>query len=131
MLPVKDQQTALEEFRSLPPIAPRELVGLWKEHGIPTGHPFDGVLENLSWFGKRFTPDMRVDACCFDRGTEGWLPLIRSGSRFGWRCVFLKLAGCASRETCFPICSAGCGRRVRSLPRRQWCLARRERGHGL
>jgi hypothetical protein len=44
MLPVKDQQTALEEFRSLPPIAPRELVALWKGHGIPTGHPFDGVL---------------------------------------------------------------------------------------
>lgn len=68
MLPVKDQQTALEEFRSLPPIAPRELVGLWKEHGIPTGHPFDGVLENLSWFGKRFTPDMRVDALLFRSG---------------------------------------------------------------
>lgn len=82
MLPVKDQQTALEEFRSLPPIAPRELVGLWKEHGIPTGHPFDGVLENLSWFGKRFTPDMRVDALLFRSGDRRlvavdpkWIPL--------------------------------------------------------
>ncbi|KKA11301.1 hypothetical protein VP03_24735 [Sinorhizobium meliloti] len=82
MLPVKDQQTALEEFRSLPPIAPRELVGLWKGHGIPTGHPFDGVLENLSWFGKRFTPDMRVDALLFRSGDRRlvaidpkWIPL--------------------------------------------------------
>lgn len=68
--------------RSLPPIAPRELVGLWKGHGIPTGHPFDGVLENLSWFGKRFTPDMRVDALPFRSGDRRlvaidpkWIPL--------------------------------------------------------
>lgn len=82
MLPVKDQQTALEEFRSLQPIAPREMVGLWKGHGIPTGHPFDGVLENLGWFGKRFTPDMRADALLFRSGDRRlvavdpkWIPL--------------------------------------------------------
>jgi hypothetical protein len=82
MLPVKDQQTALEEFGSLPPIARRELVGLWKGHGIPTGHPFDGVLENLGWFGKRFTPDMRADALLFRSGDQRlvaidpkWIPL--------------------------------------------------------
>ncbi len=79
---MKDQQTALEVFRSLPPIAPRELVGLWKGHGIPTRHPFDGVLENLGWFGKRFTPDMRADALLFRSGDQTlvavdpkWIPL--------------------------------------------------------
>ncbi|APG87422.1 DUF4334 domain-containing protein [Sinorhizobium americanum] len=82
MLPVKNQQTALEEFRSMPPIAPREMVGLWKGHGIPTGHPFDGVLENLGWFGKRFTPEMRADALLFRSGDRRlvavdpkWIPL--------------------------------------------------------
>lgn len=82
MLSVKDQQTVLEEFRSLPPITPRELVGLWKGHGIPTGHPFDGVLENLGWFGKRFTPDMRADPLLFRSGDRRlvavdpkWIPL--------------------------------------------------------
>lgn len=75
-------QTALEEFRSLPPVAPRELVGLWKGHGIPTGHPLDGVLENLGWFGKRFTSDMRADALLFLSGESRlvaldakWIPL--------------------------------------------------------
>jgi hypothetical protein len=62
---MKGQQTALEEFQNLPPIAPREHVGLWKGRGIPSGHPFDSVLENLGWFGKRFTPDMRADALLF------------------------------------------------------------------
>ncbi|WP_341488002.1 DUF4334 domain-containing protein [Pararhizobium sp. A13] len=58
-------QKALEEFQSLPPIEPREMIGLWTGRGIPSGHPFDGVLENLGWFGKRFTPDMRADALLF------------------------------------------------------------------
>lgn len=81
MLPVKDQQTALEVFRSLPPVETRQLVGLWKGHGIPTGHPFDGVLESLGWFGKRFTPDMRADALLFRSGDRlvavdpKWIPL--------------------------------------------------------
>jgi len=44
--PVRDQQIELEEFRRLPPVEPREMVGLWKGRGIPAGHPFDGVLEN-------------------------------------------------------------------------------------
>jgi hypothetical protein len=72
---VREQQTALEAFRSLPPIKPRE-------KGIPTGHPFDGVLENLGWFGKRFTPDMRADALLFRLGERrldaidpAWIPL--------------------------------------------------------
>ncbi|MGZ2461753.1 DUF4334 domain-containing protein [Rhizobium anhuiense] len=79
---MREQQTTLEAFRSLPPVEPRDLVGLWKGRGIPAGHPFDGVLENLGWFGKRFTPDMRADALLF-RSDERrlvavdpkWIPL--------------------------------------------------------
>lgn len=59
------QQTTFEKFRDLPAIEPAELVGLWKGHGIATGHPFDGVLENLGWFGKRFGQDLRADALLF------------------------------------------------------------------
>jgi hypothetical protein len=79
---VKDQQTVLELFRRLPLVEPRELVGLWKGRGIPAGHPFDGVLENLGWFGKRFTSDMRADALLFRSGERRlvaidpkWIPL--------------------------------------------------------
>jgi hypothetical protein len=79
---VREQQTALEEFRRLPPIEPRELVGLWQRRGIPAAHPFDGVLENLGWFGKRFMPNMRVDALLFGSGERRltaidpkWIPL--------------------------------------------------------
>ncbi|WP_310220154.1 DUF4334 domain-containing protein [Neorhizobium sp. 2083] len=79
---MRDQQAILEQFRRLPPIEPREFVGLWKGHGIPAGHPFDGVLENLGWFGKRFTLNMRADALLFQSGGHRlvaidpkWIPL--------------------------------------------------------
>jgi hypothetical protein len=54
-------QRALEQFKRLAPIKPREMIGLWSGRGIPSGHPLDGVLENLGWFGKRFTVEMRAD----------------------------------------------------------------------
>jgi hypothetical protein len=59
------QAAAFEQFRSLPPVEPIEIVGLWQGRGIPAGHPLDGVLENLGWFGKRFRADMRADALLF------------------------------------------------------------------
>jgi len=63
---MRERQTAaFEQFRSLPPVEPIEIVGLWQGRGIPAGHPLDGVLENLGWFGKRFRADMRADALLF------------------------------------------------------------------
>jgi hypothetical protein len=61
---------AFEQFRHLPPVEPHELVGLWKGRGIATGHPLDGVLENLGWFGKRFTADLKADALLFRSGEQ-------------------------------------------------------------
>jgi hypothetical protein len=68
-------QKALEEFQSLPPIARREMIGLWAGRGIPSGHPFDGVLENLGWFGKRFTPELRADALLFRLDKRRLIPI--------------------------------------------------------
>lgn len=79
---MREQQTVLEKFQGLPPIEPRELIGLWKGRGVPASHPFDHVLENLGWFGKRFTLDMRADALLFGSGDRRliaidpkWIPL--------------------------------------------------------
>jgi hypothetical protein len=65
----------LDRFRRLPPVMPREMVGLWAGRGIPSGHSFDGVLENLGWFGKRFTDDLRADALLFRVGRRRLIPL--------------------------------------------------------
>lgn len=85
-------------FRSLEPIPPVEMVGLWKGVGIPSNHPLDGVLENLHWFGKRFHPDMRAD------------PLV-----FQWRSGRLV----SIEPSCFPI-----GLAIRAAPFARTSLAR-------
>jgi hypothetical protein len=76
-------------FRSLAPVKPVEMVGLWRGVGIPSGHPLEGVLENLRWFGKRFHPDMRADALLFQ-----WHPgrLVAMDPRFAPVGLAIKLA---------------------------------------
>ncbi|MFK0335599.1 GXWXG domain-containing protein [Rhizobium sp. NPDC090275] len=59
------QSDKIAWFASLPPVMPAELIGVWCGEGIPSGHPLDGVLENLQWFGKKFHPDFRADALLF------------------------------------------------------------------
>lgn len=72
----------MERFQGLAPAEPREMIGLWAGRGMPSGHPLDGVLENLGWFGKRFSAQMRADALLFRRGENrlvaidpAWIPL--------------------------------------------------------
>ncbi len=62
-------------FNSLEPVNPEDMIGLWKGSGHPSGHPLDGVLENLHWFGKLFHPNMRADALLFE-GDPGKLVAI-------------------------------------------------------
>lgn len=63
-----DETEGFALFDGLPPLMPAELVGLWQGRGVPSGHPLDGVLENLGWYGKRFHVDRRADALLFSTG---------------------------------------------------------------
>lgn len=43
------------------------MFGDWRSLVLPTGHPFDGLLENLGWRGKRFASVDHVDPMVYDR----------------------------------------------------------------
>ena len=43
---------ALACFDRCAPVEPDELTGRWRGSGLPTGHPFDGLLEAYGWYGK-------------------------------------------------------------------------------
>ena len=58
-------EAALEHFDSLPPVTTTSLHGVWRGSGVPTGHPLDGVLEHLGWYGKKFDDDERVHPLLF------------------------------------------------------------------
>jgi hypothetical protein len=70
--------TELDRFDALPPVATSDLRGLWRGSGVPSGHPLDGVLERLGWFGKRFDDDERVHPLVFrtGRGLAGVNPAL-------------------------------------------------------
>ncbi|KAD3633018.1 DUF4334 domain-containing protein [Arthrobacter yangruifuii] len=62
-----DAGTALAFFDSLPPVQVADMYGSWRGTELPTGHPLDGLLEPLGWYGKRFD------------GAEEVFPLVFSG----------------------------------------------------
>lgn len=47
-------QAALELFDSCAPVVVEQMTGFWRGAGLPTGNPFDGLLESFGWVGKRF-----------------------------------------------------------------------------
>ncbi|OHV78448.1 DUF4334 domain-containing protein [Ensifer sp. LCM 4579] len=69
------ENAAFAFFDGLQPVSVEDLVGLWKGSGVATGHPLDGVLENLGWYGKRFRTDRRADALLFRVADDRLLPI--------------------------------------------------------
>lgn len=72
---------ALRTFDGLEPAAIADMLGLWRGAGLATGHPFDGLLEALGWWGKAFHGSDQVDPLLF-AGADGliavdpaWLPV--------------------------------------------------------
>ena len=58
---------ALELYDSLP-VAPLSMLrGRWRGTELPTGHPMDGWLTRLRWYGKSFASDDDVQALLFER----------------------------------------------------------------
>lgn len=110
------QQVALKKFQILSPLEPREIVGLWSGRGIPTGHPLDGVLGNLGWFGKRFNADMRADALLFWSGTRRLIALDPGIVPLRLALRFHRSAGCASRKFVFASSARTSRERACCLP---------------
>jgi len=125
-----DQQLkTIAWFGSLPPVLPTEMVGLWQGEGISSGHPLDGVLENLQWFGKRFHADFRADALLFQWQTQAGLsPWSRLFCLSNLPCAWRPSAGHLSPGTGFRTCKRHAARGAR----RRWSncgnsMARRQR----
>jgi hypothetical protein len=70
---------ALAYFDSLSPVSLAEVIGRWKGSGLPTGHPMDGLLEALGWYGKDFIDAESVHPLLF---TDGKGEIFALDSRF-------------------------------------------------
>ena len=47
-------EEALKFFDALPIVNIDTIIGRWRGSGLSTGHPLDGMLEALGWYGKEF-----------------------------------------------------------------------------
>ncbi|WP_251151048.1 DUF4334 domain-containing protein [Cellulosimicrobium sp. Marseille-Q4280] len=62
---------ALAFHDSLPAVDVDDVLGTWHGSGIPTGHPLDGLLEALGWYGKRFDGPDAAHPLLFAHRREG------------------------------------------------------------
>lgn len=66
---------ALNHFRSLQGIEPEQMIGRWRGASLATGHPLDGLLEALDWYGKAVESPERVHPLLFRLRTGRVAPL--------------------------------------------------------
>ena len=66
---------ALARFDALLGVEPEAMIGRWRGTGLPTGHPLDGVLESLGWYGKAFESADRVHPLLFRTRSGEVIPL--------------------------------------------------------
>jgi len=66
---------ALSRFDSLSGVEPSAMIGRWWGTGLPTGHPLDGLLEALGWYGKSFESPDRVHPLLFADRSGTAVPL--------------------------------------------------------
>lgn len=52
--PGGDPAEVLAFYDALPAATLEQMTGSWRGAGLPTGHVFDGLLEQFGWHGKRF-----------------------------------------------------------------------------
>jgi hypothetical protein len=55
-------------YDRLAAVSTDDLVGRWRGSGLPTGSPFDGLLEAYSWYGKEFVDAEMVHPLLFRDG---------------------------------------------------------------
>ena len=70
-----DCADALSCFDALAGLEPESMIGRWRGAGLPTGHPLDGVLESLGWYGKAFESADRVHPLLFRTRSGEVIPL--------------------------------------------------------
>ena len=66
-----DLATALAFYDALPAVSVEDVIGSWKGSGVPTGNPFDGLLELFGWHGKRFVSADEAFPLLFDKASGG------------------------------------------------------------
>jgi hypothetical protein len=74
-----DPAAALARFDELDSVAVDAMLGRWRGASLPTGHPLDGLLETLGWWGKAFEAADRVHPLLFCTASGAIVPIDLPG----------------------------------------------------
>ncbi len=58
-------QEAFDLYDELDAVELKDMIGVWRGFELHTGHPMEGALENLHWYGKAFQSVDQVDPLLF------------------------------------------------------------------
>jgi hypothetical protein len=58
-------QEAFDLYDELDAVELDDMMGVWRGFELHTGHPMEGALENLHWYGKAFHSVNQVDPLLF------------------------------------------------------------------
>lgn len=69
--PGMTQEQAYDFFDSLAPVGLDEMIGVWRGKEAFSGHPMEGLLNKLNWFGKEFVGEEDVHPLVFEKENGG------------------------------------------------------------
>jgi hypothetical protein len=102
---------ALAFFDERPPVDAAAMTGRWRGTGLPTGHPFDGLLEAYGWYGKHVVDAETVHPLLFRDGDGEPRPLDPAYAPLGLLRRFPWLARTPAARLGFagvkPLCRTG------------------------
>jgi hypothetical protein len=96
-----DPTSALARFDGLEGVSVDDMLGRWRGVSLPTGHPLDGLLEGLGWWGKSFESADRVHPLLFQAGSGAPVPLEPSLMPVGLALRMPVLANSAAMRRAF------------------------------
>lgn len=64
-----DTHTACRLFDQFEEVSLEELLGTWRGSEFHSGHPMDGLLKKMKWYGKAFHDAENVDPLLFESPT--------------------------------------------------------------
>ncbi|MFD6566880.1 DUF4334 domain-containing protein [Micromonospora profundi] len=77
-------------WAALDTVRPEEILGEWKGRALDTGHPLNGQLDRVRWYGKRFVSrtDVKPLICRDDNGELYSNTVLGKGEASLWTVEF-------------------------------------------
>lgn len=96
-------ELGLARYDALAPLSIDDMLGHWAGSELRSGHPFDGILQGLGWYGKAFRTGEDVDPLLFHASNGRIRPLDPARLPVKLALGFPRLGRAAIAQTVFGL----------------------------